>query len=108
MNTADRTSLLLLLLLLLLSQGLAGGLALLCLFMTYLQYITAGRDGFLAYYSAHAQVRSTSNGIIWLREAAANLCVTSSTSVLGCYLESGSAISSAHTIAEVSWRPPGA
>lgn len=38
-------------------QGLAGGLALLSLFMTYLQYITAGRDGFLAYYSAHAQVR---------------------------------------------------
>ncbi|KAF6266373.1 hypothetical protein COO60DRAFT_1697360 [Scenedesmus sp. NREL 46B-D3] len=38
------------------AQGLAGGLALLCLFMTYLQYVTAGRDGFLAYYSAHAQM----------------------------------------------------
>ncbi|WIA15492.1 hypothetical protein OEZ85_002130 [Tetradesmus obliquus] len=38
------------------AQGLAGGLALLSLFMTYLQYITAGRDGFLAYYSAHAQM----------------------------------------------------
>eukprot|EP00879_Flechtneria_rotunda_P014974 GHRR01015644.1.p1 GENE.GHRR01015644.1~~GHRR01015644.1.p1 ORF type:complete len:535 (+),score=185.66 GHRR01015644.1:276-1880(+) len=37
-------------------QGLAGGLALLSLFMTYLQYATAGREGFLAYFSAHAQM----------------------------------------------------
>lgn len=39
------------------AQGLGGGLALLSLFMTYLQYATAGIDGFLGYYSAHAQVR---------------------------------------------------
>lgn len=42
------------------AQGLAGGLALLSLFMTYLQYATAGMDGFLAYYSIHAQVRCAS------------------------------------------------
>jgi hypothetical protein len=38
-------------------QGLAGGLALLCLFMTYIQYATAGREGFLAFYSPQAEVR---------------------------------------------------
>lgn len=37
-------------------QGLAGGLALLCLFMTYIQYATAGREGFLAFYSPQAEV----------------------------------------------------
>jgi hypothetical protein len=37
-------------------QGLAGGLALLCLFMTYIQYATAGREAFLAFYSPQAEV----------------------------------------------------
>lgn len=41
-------------------QGLAGGLALLCLFMTYIQYATAGREGFLAFYSPQAEVSSSS------------------------------------------------
>lgn len=39
-------------------QGLAGGLALLCLFMTYIQYATAGREAFLAFYSPQAEVRT--------------------------------------------------
>jgi hypothetical protein len=42
-------------------QGLAGGLALLCLFMTYIQYATAGREGFLAFYSPQAEVSSSSS-----------------------------------------------
>jgi hypothetical protein len=35
---------------------MAGGLALLCLFMSYVQYALAGREGFLAAYSTPAQV----------------------------------------------------
>jgi hypothetical protein len=38
-------------------QGLTGGLALLSLLMSYLQYAMGGQDAFLGHYSAHAQVR---------------------------------------------------
>lgn len=57
-------------------QGLAGGLALLCLFMTYIQYATAGRDGFLAFYSPQAEVR-------WRAAKLANYCSLFHDSSLG-------------------------